>query len=93
MTPVDFVLLLIVAAVCGAVGQGITGHPHGGLFAAVALGFLGALLGVWIARGLDLPEVFLVEIGTVRFPVIWSIIGAALFVAVLGRLFTRRPAY
>ena len=41
------------------------------------------------ARGLlttDKPDLLLLDIGDVRFPIVWSIIGAALFVAVLGLL-------
>ena len=48
-----------------------------------------SLVGMWLSRGLGLPELFVISIGGERFPVIWSIIGAALFVAVLS-LVTRR---
>jgi uncharacterized membrane protein YeaQ/YmgE (transglycosylase-associated protein family) len=89
MTLLDFIILLIVAGVCGAIGQAITGYSHGGCLVSIALGFIGALIGVWIARALALPALFAVRIGSAGFPIIWSIIGAALFVAVLS-LFTRR---
>src|SRR5262249_34913073 len=92
MELLDFLILLLVAAICGGLGQAITGYSHGGLFVSIALGFIGALLGVWIARALSLPEPFMLEVGTVQFPVIWSIIGATLFVAVIT-LFRRRPYY
>jgi uncharacterized membrane protein YeaQ/YmgE (transglycosylase-associated protein family) len=36
---------------------------------------------------MSLPELFNLQIGDTHFPIIWSIIGAALFVAVLS-LFT-----
>ena len=49
-----------------------------------ALGFIGALLGRWIATQLGISEIFNLRIGTHSFPIIWSIIGAALFVAVLS---------
>ena len=55
---------------------------------AIALGFIGVLLGIWLARVLSLPELFVLELGEVQFPIIWSIIGSALFVAVIS-LFTR----
>jgi uncharacterized membrane protein YeaQ/YmgE (transglycosylase-associated protein family) len=89
MTLVHFVVLLIVAGVCGALGQAISGYSHGGCLVSIALGFIGALVGVWIARALGLPEIFTVRIGAGGFPIIWSIIGSALFVAVVS-LFTRR---
>tara|TARA_R110002094_G_scaffold39577_7_gene52156 strand:- start:2011 stop:2199 length:189 start_codon:yes stop_codon:yes gene_type:complete len=51
---------------------------------SIALGFIGALLGVWLARQMGLPELFVVEIDDVEFPILWSIIGSALFVAVIS---------
>jgi uncharacterized membrane protein YeaQ/YmgE (transglycosylase-associated protein family) len=86
MTIVDFFLLLIVAGVCGAVAQSLVGFSRGGCAVAVALGFIGALLGTWLARALALPEIFALTVGGQRFPIIWSIIGAALFAAVLSLL-------
>jgi uncharacterized membrane protein YeaQ/YmgE (transglycosylase-associated protein family) len=84
MSVLDIVILLVVAGICGAVGQAITGYSRGGCLVSVALGFIGALLGMWIARAMNLPELFALTIGEVSFPVIWSIIGAALFVAVIS---------
>jgi uncharacterized membrane protein YeaQ/YmgE (transglycosylase-associated protein family) len=84
MTLADFPVLLLVAGICGSLGQTISGYTHGGCLASIALGFIGALLGLWLARTFHLPEIFPVPIGTVRFPIIWSIIGAALFVAVIS---------
>ncbi len=89
MTLFDLLLLLLVAGICGSLGQAISGYSHGGCLACIALGFIGALLGMWIARHLQLPELFSVHIGTTTFPIIWSIIGSALFVAVIS-LVTRR---
>ncbi len=81
----QFLLLLLVAGICGAVGQTLAGYSHGGCLSSVALGFIGALLGGWIASRLDLPF-YAIEIGGHPFPVIWSIAGAALFVALLSFL-------
>lgn len=86
MTILDLIVLLIVAGVCGALGQAITGYSRGGCLVSIALGFVGAVLGVWLARNLGLPELFSVQIGTTAFPIIWSIIGSALFVAVIALL-------
>jgi uncharacterized membrane protein YeaQ/YmgE (transglycosylase-associated protein family) len=85
---IDWLILLLVAGLCGALGQAITGYSRGGCLVSIALGFIGALIGLWIARKLGLPELFAVEIGGSRFPIIWSIIGSALFVAVIS-LITR----
>ena len=91
MTLVDFLILLLIAGVCGSIGQAIAGYSRGGCLVSIALGFIGAIVGVWVARNLGLPELFAIQIGGQHFPIIWSILGAALFVAVIS-LFTRsRP--
>lgn len=86
MTIMEVIVLLIVAGLCGGVGETIAGYSHLGCLASVAVGFIGALLGTWLARSLGLPEIFAIKIGTVAFPIVWSIVGAALFVAVIGML-------
>jgi uncharacterized membrane protein YeaQ/YmgE (transglycosylase-associated protein family) len=90
MTVLEFVVLLVVAGLCGALGQAIVGYSRGGCLASTALGFIGALLGAWIARALNLPKLFELVIGDQPFPVVWAIIGSALFVALLSLLTPRR---
>jgi uncharacterized membrane protein YeaQ/YmgE (transglycosylase-associated protein family) len=89
MTLFDLLILLLVAGICGALGQAITGFSRGGCLVSIALGFVGALVGMWLARTLGLPELFAIQIGTTSFPIVWSIIGSALFVAIIA-LLTRR---
>ena len=84
MTLIDLLLLLLIAGVCGALGQAISGFSRGGCLVSIALGFIGALIGMWLARHAGLPEPLPVSIGGTTFPVVWSIIGSALFVAVIG---------
>lgn len=85
----DLVLLIVIAGVCGAIGRAIAGGVRGGLIVSIALGFIGALLGPWVARSLKLPEGFSVTIDRHPFPILWAIVGAALFVAVI-HLFSRK---
>ncbi len=85
MTLVELLILLLVAGICGSIGQALAGYSRGGCLVSVALGFVGALLGSWLARVMGLPVLLTIGAGT-SFPIIWSIIGAALFVAVLGAL-------
>ena len=89
MTLWDVLVLLLIAAICGSLGQAIAGVSRGGCLVSIALGFVGAVLGMWIARTMGLPELFAVRIGTTNFPIVWSIIGSAVFVAVIA-LLTRR---
>lgn len=83
MTPLDLLVLLVVAGVCGSLAQSLVGYSHGGCLASIALGFIGALLGTWLAGVLGLGEMLPLWIGGRSFPIIWSIIGAALFVTLL----------
>jgi uncharacterized membrane protein YeaQ/YmgE (transglycosylase-associated protein family) len=89
MSLTSLLILLVIAAVCGAIGKAIAGGSRGGCIVSIVLGFIGGLLGPWVARLLKLPEPFMVNIGGHPFPVLWSIIGAALFVAII-HLFSRR---
>jgi uncharacterized membrane protein YeaQ/YmgE (transglycosylase-associated protein family) len=84
MTITDLLILLIVAGICGSIGRAISGYSHGGCLVSIALGFIGALIGMWLARVMHLPELYTVRVGTTSFPIIWSIIGSALFVAVIS---------
>jgi len=90
---IEFLILLIVAAVCGGIGQSLAGYTTGGCLTSIVVGFIGSYLGLLIARNLGLPELFALQIGGQTFPIIWSIIGATLFtfiLALLNRAFVRR---
>jgi uncharacterized membrane protein YeaQ/YmgE (transglycosylase-associated protein family) len=79
----DFLLLLLVAGVCGGVAQTLVGYSHRGWLTSIALGFVGALLGSWLAGALGVGELLALHVGNGSFPIVWSIIGAALFVTTL----------
>lgn len=82
----EFLFLLLVAGVCGSIGQAIAGTSKGGCVVSIVLGFIGALIGSWLSRSLNLPELFTFTIGGESFPVIWSIIGSVIFVTILSLL-------
>jgi uncharacterized membrane protein YeaQ/YmgE (transglycosylase-associated protein family) len=82
MTLIDFLLLLAVAAVCGLIAQAIVGVSLGGCLVSAVVGFIGALVGMWVARQLGLPEFLAIHIGSESFPVVWSIIGSALLLVI-----------
>jgi uncharacterized membrane protein YeaQ/YmgE (transglycosylase-associated protein family) len=83
------IVLIIIAAVCGAIGRAIAGEVRGGFIVSVVVGFIGTLLGPWIAQQLHLSEPFMLRVSGQSFPVLWSIIGAAVFVALI-HLVSRR---
>ena len=90
MSVLDFVILLIIAAVCGSIGEALAGYSVGGCISSILVGFVGAIIGTWLARSLGLPEIFAVNVGGRAFPIVWSVIGSALFVGLLA-LLTRGP--
>jgi uncharacterized membrane protein YeaQ/YmgE (transglycosylase-associated protein family) len=89
MSLLNILILLLVAAVCGSIGQALVGYSVGGCLMSTIVGFIGAWVGSWLSVQLGLPEPFMISVGGESFPILWSIIGSALFVAILG-LFTRR---
>ena len=86
MTVLDFLVLLVVASICGAIGQALVGYSVGGCLVSSLVGFVGAFIGGWLGRVLGLPEILAVSIGGQSFPVLWSIVGSALLVAFLAWL-------
>jgi uncharacterized membrane protein YeaQ/YmgE (transglycosylase-associated protein family) len=83
------IILIVIAAVCGALGRAIAGEVRGGFIVSMVLGFVGALVGPWIAHQLKLAEPFMLHVSGQSFPILWSIIGAAVFVAII-HLISRR---
>jgi uncharacterized membrane protein YeaQ/YmgE (transglycosylase-associated protein family) len=88
--PLSLLIFLIIAAVCGSIGRAIAGGTHSGCLVSTALGLIGAVLGSWIAHQLRLPELIVIQVGRHPFPILWSIVGSALFVAIVHLLSGRR---
>ncbi len=92
MTVTGVILLLIIASVCGSVGSRLAGYSHTGCLGSIVLGFAGAWLGTWFAGQAHLPPLYVLHLRGESFPVVWSIIGAAAFSAVMSML-TGRGRY
>jgi uncharacterized membrane protein YeaQ/YmgE (transglycosylase-associated protein family) len=92
MTLFELVIYLVIAGVCGAIAKAVAGGTRGGFVVSVLLGFLGAFLGTWLGRTLQLPTLLVLTIGHHAFPVVWSILGGIVLVA-LAHLLVRRPRY
>jgi len=90
LTLQNLIVLLIVGALTGMIGERLAGYSHLGCITSIALGFIGALIGSWAVKQFDLPMIFSIEIGRTTFPVVWAIIGAAVLVAILGLARRRR---
>lgn len=90
MSIVTLLLLLLIAGICGAIGNAIAGAGRSGLLVSIVLGFIGAFFGVWLAHQFNLPPLFVVNVNGEVFPVVWSIIGAAIVVALVSFVARRR---
>ena len=96
MTLIGFLVLLLIAAICGSIGQSLAGYDLGGCFVSIIVGFIGAYLGMWLAGKFGLPELFTINVEGKPFPIIWAVIGSALFtliIALLRRGFTGGRRY
>lgn len=85
----SFLFLLLIAFITGVIGARLAGRRKLGCLPSIVLGFIGALIGTFIAQKLDLPLFPSIRFGSHAFPVIWAVLGAALFVAFLN-LFSRK---
>ena len=52
MTLMGFLILLLIAAICGGIGQAIAGYDLGGCLVSIIVGFIGAYIGLWLAQKL-----------------------------------------
>jgi uncharacterized membrane protein YeaQ/YmgE (transglycosylase-associated protein family) len=90
MTLIDFVIYLVIAGICGAIARAIAGGTPGGFIISILVGFLGAFLGVWIARMVRLPRLVVISVDGHPFPIVWSIFGGLVLVAIAHALLPRR---
>jgi len=91
MSLLEVVVYLVIAGICGGIARAIAGGTGGGFIVSVLLGFLGAFVGTWLARMLRLPQLLEVRIGGHPFPIVWSVLGGIVLVA-LAHVLTR-PSY
>lgn len=62
MTLLSFLILLLIAGICGAISRAIVSF-RGGILVSIAIGFIGALIGMWLSGALGLREMFAVNVG------------------------------
>ncbi|MGZ5133972.1 MAG: GlsB/YeaQ/YmgE family stress response membrane protein [Flavitalea sp.] len=86
MSLTELIVLLVIAAICGGIGQSLAGYDLGGCLVSIVVGFIGAYIGMWMASKFGLPELFTVKIGGKTFPIIWSILGSAVFTFIVAMI-------
>jgi len=84
MNPIDISLTALVGIICGILAQLTSGYSKGGWIINLAIGFFGALAGVFVSRSLGAPVVYDLKIATVNFPLIYCILGAVLSLAAIS---------
>jgi uncharacterized membrane protein YeaQ/YmgE (transglycosylase-associated protein family) len=85
MSPLEFIVLLILAGALGVAAQKILGARYG-MLVSIVLGFTGAWLGKQLHGWFHLPLIFSVQIGDERFPVLWAIVGAVIVTFAAGMI-------
>jgi uncharacterized membrane protein YeaQ/YmgE (transglycosylase-associated protein family) len=90
MTLVELIVLLVVAAIVGFIGQSLGGYKRDSILLAIVLGFIGAFIGTWLVTTFNLPVILPITVGGVDFPIVWAIVGAALLVGLMGLTNSRR---
>ena len=93
MSLLGFLVLVVIAALCGAAGQALVGFSRGGCLASIAVGFVGAYLGWWIAQSFHLPTFLVINVDGQAFPLVWAVIGSALLAGLLSLFFGYRRPY
>lgn len=86
MQSADFIMVALIAIVCGSIAQLTSNYSRGGWIVNMGVAFVGAAAGVILSRQLNAPVIYDVKYRMVDFPIIYSLIGSALFVAALGFL-------
>ncbi|NQT26926.1 GlsB/YeaQ/YmgE family stress response membrane protein [candidate division KSB1 bacterium] len=82
MTLLNLLILLIVSAILGSLGAAIAGADNKGCLTNIVVGFAGALIGMWLSSKTGIHDFLYFR----QIPVIWSVIGAALFIGVVQML-------
>ena len=86
MTLTGVLLLLVVAGVCGTIAEALVGFSPGGCLVSMGVGLIGGFVGSWMAGRFGLPAVFVLDLEGGSMDVVWTILGAMLFLIPLALL-------
>jgi uncharacterized membrane protein YeaQ/YmgE (transglycosylase-associated protein family) len=81
---VDILISLLIAGIAGSIARSLSGFSRGGCVISIIVGFVGAMIGSWMSRELQLPDPFVLNIRGNSYYILWTIIGAVIFTAVLS---------
>jgi len=80
----DILISLVIAGIAGAIAKKLVGLNRGGCIISIVVGFIGAMIGTWLAREFDLPDLIIFHIRGVEYHILWTIIGAVIFTAFIS---------
>ena len=86
----EFVVLFIVSAIVGGIGEALAGYSLGGCAVSAVVGFIGALIGHWIRGALHMGSLLPVHVGGRTVDIVWAVIGSAVLVFALSMIRGRR---
>ena len=81
---IDILISLLIAGIAGSIARSLSGFSRGGCIISIIVGFVGAMIGSWMSRELQFPDPFVLHIGGSSYNILWTIIGAVIFTAVLS---------
>ncbi len=93
MDPLQLLILLVIAGICGAIAELIVGFSPPGLhvmLVSIIVGVIGAFIGSWIggwmAEMLGLPPITEVRVGNTRLNLLYTVLGSTLLLVILQAL-------
>jgi len=81
---IDILISLLIAGIAGGIAKYLVGFDRGGCIISIIVGFIGAMIGSWLARELDLPDLIIFTIRGTEYHILWTIIGAVIFTVILS---------
>jgi uncharacterized membrane protein YeaQ/YmgE (transglycosylase-associated protein family) len=84
MSLLDFLIMFVIAAITGSIARSLVGFDKGGCILSAIVGFIGALIGTWLAREFNWTKILPIEIRSITYPIVWTIIGAVIFTLALS---------
>lgn len=89
MDPLQLLILLVIAGICGAVAELIVGFSPPGLhvmLVSIIVGVIGAFIGGGVAEAIGLPPITEIRVGNIRLSLLYTILGSTLLLVLLQAL-------
>src|SRR5437867_80079 len=93
MTPLELLVLLVIAGIVGAIAEYLVGFHPGGFLISIVVGVIGAFIGTWLARRLGLPVILPVRIRTQTLEIVGAVLGSIVLVVLIKLLRGPRRFY